>query len=124
MDVLREYGYWIRVAQERISRELDQLKGTNDRKKLSELYILAFSSFVGIDRFLSEDERIVRIESETSEEIEVERANLKALQELSATVRSVEAELHQVDDSEASEETPLPGGALVSMEQFRKLKAS
>jgi hypothetical protein len=100
MEALSEYGNWIRGTRERIRQDLGELKGTNDRKKLSELYILAYSSFVGMDRFVSEDERIVGIESEASEEVEAERAVTVALQELSTTVRDVEAALRQVDDGE------------------------
>lgn len=99
MEDVREYTYWARTAQKRISRELAELKGTNDRKRLSELYILATSSHVGIGQIVSEDDDIEGIESESSEELAAERAMWESLNELAEIADAVKAELHRVDDT-------------------------
>lgn len=99
MEDLREYEAWARTVQKRISRELAELKEMPDRKGLSELHVLATSSFVGIGEMISADEDIESIESETSEELAAERAMWEALNELAAVADAVEAELHQLDDS-------------------------
>jgi hypothetical protein len=124
MEALSEYGNWIRGTRGRIRQELGELKGTNDRKKLSELYILAYSSFVGMDRFVSEDEHIVGIESEASEEVEAERAVTVALQELSTTVRDVEAALRQVDDGEEAVVLSFLSGKRIPQSRFLRREAS
>ena len=100
MEELRDYGGKARSAQKRISQELDELKESNDRERLSELYILASWSVVGVDRLISEDEDIEGIESESSEELAAEYAMWDALHKLAEVVDAVEAELYGVDDSQ------------------------
>jgi hypothetical protein len=105
MKDLREYENWARVVQERISREFGELKGMNDRRKLSELSVLAATSVIGIGHLLSEDEDIEGIESESDEELAAERAMWEAVGELSKVAENVEAELQLAENAEDADIT-------------------
>jgi hypothetical protein len=108
MDDFREYEIWARTIQERINRELGDLKGENDRKRLSDLYILASSAYVGLRQIVSKDEDIESIESVTPEELDAERATWESLKKLAAAVDAVTADLRLVDDSEEADGTLSP----------------
>jgi hypothetical protein len=123
MEALRQYTNWARVTRERISRELAEPRGTDDLRILYELNILATSSVVGIDRLISEETDIERIESEAPEEIELEHALWDELQELAEVVNAVEAELQRADDSE-EEGVTSPTAQKVQERWFSHEKAS
>jgi hypothetical protein len=123
-EALHEHGVRARIIQERISRELAELKGTHDRRRLSELYIIATTSVVGMGQLISEDEDIERIESETPEELAEEHAMWDALQELAEVANAVEAELYQVDDSQGVDNTLSAAQKKATERWFGSRKAS